>query len=75
MLKSFEALLIVLQMAQKFIGYLERQKLLNDDRRVRLAEALLLVARAGNAAKDIRAKVEKMTDAEVDAGLGNDYRD
>lgn len=66
---------LLLKIAYQGITWLQRQQLLKAGAQQQIASELLKIAKASGTAKIIRAEVEKMSDAELDTALGDDFRD
>jgi hypothetical protein len=70
----FKVALTLLQITRSIIAWLERQSAIKEGERRILAEELAAVAAAARISAEVRANVEKMTDAQVDDALAGDFR-
>jgi hypothetical protein len=70
----FKVALTLLQITKSIITWLERQSAINEGERRILAQELAAVAAAAQISAEVRADVEKMTDAQVDDALAGDFR-
>jgi hypothetical protein len=66
---------LTLQIVAAIIQYLERQRLITEGERRQLAREMANTARLTGIAKEVREEIGKLTHAEVDDALRDDFRD
>lgn len=71
----FKFAVLLLQITQSLIRWMEEKRMIEEGERRIIAEELAKVAKAAKISKQVRQDVEKKTDAEVDDGLRGDFRD
>lgn len=70
-----KVVLLGLQIITSVIRYLESKRLMNEGARQQIAQELERAQKLVARAKKIQTNVGKMTDAEIDAALRDDFRD
>lgn len=72
---SVKIVLILLQLARSILSWLEREKAIAEGERREVAKQLAAVAASAQIAMEVRNEIDRLTDAQVDAGLDGDFRD
>jgi len=67
--------ILALQVAVAIFRYLEERRLISEGERQEMARELARAEKITGLAKKVREQVGKMSDAEVDAALRDDFRD
>lgn len=67
--------LLSFQMITALIQYLERQRLIKDGERQQIAREMARTAHITGMVKQVRDEIGKLTHAEVDDALRDDFRD
>lgn len=71
---TFKIILIVLQLVQKAVGYLQKQGIIKDEQKRELLRQLQLAAVAGGIKEKHKAAAEKLNEQEIDIAIGGDFR-
>lgn len=72
---TFKIVLIVLQLVQSAMRYLEKQGIINDEQKREYLRQLQLAAVAGGIKEKHKAAAEKLNEQEIDIAIGDDFRD
>lgn len=66
---------LLLTIVKSIMTYLERERAIAEGERREIAKQLAAVAASAQVSMEVRAEIEKMTDAEIDKSLDPDFRD
>ncbi len=72
---TFKIVLIVLQLVQKAMSYLEKQGIIKDEQKREYLRQLQLAAVAGGVKEKHKAAAGKLNEQEIDIAIGDDFRD
>lgn len=67
--------LLLLQVTRQLLTYMQERRLISEGQRRQIEVEMARAAQAAAIAIEIRTKVGKLSDDEVDAALRGDYRD
>jgi hypothetical protein len=67
--------LLLVQLATAVIQYVQRRQLISEGERRQIAREMANAARLTGIAKEVREEIGKLTHAEVDDALRDDFRD
>lgn len=70
-----QLVLLLLQVTRQILTYMQERRLINEGQRRQIEVEMARAAQAAAIAIEIRTKVGKLSDDEVDAALRGDYRD
>lgn len=71
----FQLAILLLQVTRQILSYLHDRRLVTEGQRQQIEKEMAKAAQAAAISLEIRTKVGKLTDDEVDAALRGDYRD
>lgn len=67
--------LLLLQVTRQILTYMQERRLINEGQRRQIEMEMARAARAAAISMEIRTKVSKLSDDEIDTALRGDYRD